>query len=194
MWCMHEWNRFASARLREALVFMPVNLVVGIYPIRIWAWRDGLRRISFGMFPIVRYIGYAVFSRNGVNCVLSVETRSGMMVAPGRWDSSDSCYTESVGIVCGVLVAHLYHPPPVTCMHLIIDAGCASRARIMPLRSEDKIPHKLRITIKRADAFNNIPAVKFKVLASNDKFLAPEGRSPRQFVVNDIVQFVYRAV
>ena len=97
-------------------------------------------------------------------------------------------------MVCGVLVAHLYHLPPVTHMHLIIDAGCVFRARIMPLWSEDKIPHKSRITIKRADAFNNIPAVKFKVLASNEKHLAPEGRLPRQFVVDDIIQLFYRAV
>ena len=63
---------------------MPVSLVTGMLPTRMWAWRDGLLHMSFGMFLIVTYIGYAVLSQKCVSCVSSEETRIGMMVAPGR--------------------------------------------------------------------------------------------------------------
>src|ERR1700761_5652691 len=53
----------------------------------ICARRDGFRRISLGMFPMVRYTGYALFPRKRVNCVLSDEIMRGITVAPGRCSS-----------------------------------------------------------------------------------------------------------
>jgi len=37
------------------------------------------------------------------------------------------------------------------------------------------------------DTFYNVTVVKLKALASNDEFLASEGRVPRQFVVDDVI-------
>ena len=39
--------------------------------------------MSFGMFPIVKYTGYAVLLPNNVICVQSVDIIKGTMVAPG---------------------------------------------------------------------------------------------------------------
>jgi hypothetical protein len=59
-----------------------------------WVCRDGFRRSSFGMFPIVRYTGYAVLVPNTTTQVLSEEMKSGMIVTPGNFFSS-SFYTGS---------------------------------------------------------------------------------------------------
>ena len=72
----------ARAWHRVDLLLIPCSLVVGIYPIRSWAWSDGFQRIAFGMFPIVRYTRYACLSRKSVSCVLSDDTIKGMIVAP----------------------------------------------------------------------------------------------------------------
>jgi hypothetical protein len=59
------------------------NLDVGRYARRTYARREGLRRISFGIFPMVMYTGYAALFPNIVSWVLSEERRIGMIVAPG---------------------------------------------------------------------------------------------------------------
>ena len=42
-------------------------------------------------FPIVMYKGYALLFQNKVNCVLSVDSKIGITVAPGHSCSSTSC-------------------------------------------------------------------------------------------------------
>jgi hypothetical protein len=42
------------------------------------------------MFPMVKYTGYAILSRNMVSCVLSEDNMTGMIVAPGCRDSRDT--------------------------------------------------------------------------------------------------------
>jgi hypothetical protein len=65
------------------LLVMCSSFVVGRYLTSICALREGCRRISFGRFPIVMYIGYAAFFRNIVTLVLSDESRMGIIVVPG---------------------------------------------------------------------------------------------------------------
>ena len=50
---------------------------------QICVWCDGFRQICFGMFPMVRYTGYAGLPWKSVNWVLSVERMTGMTVVPG---------------------------------------------------------------------------------------------------------------
>ena len=81
--------------------------------------------------------------------------------------------------ICQVVITHLYCPPPVTHIYLIIDAGCAFSASIMALWGKYKILRELRITKEGPDAFYDIPGVKFKVFISDVKCPASEGRVPR---------------
>src|SRR6267154_6013587 len=83
---MHVWNRFAKVRQRAASLVIAANFVVGICPMSNWAWRDGFRRMSLQMLPIVRYIGYAILLRKCISRVLSEEIMRGTTVAPGLRD------------------------------------------------------------------------------------------------------------
>jgi len=92
------------------------------------------------------------------------------------------------------LIAYLDRPPPVTCVHLIIDMTCVFRVHIMPLWGEGEILPKFGIAVERSDAFYDIPAVELKMFISNDELLALEGRPPRQFVINNFIQLFGRAI
>jgi len=92
------------------------------------------------------------------------------------------------------LIAYLDHLPPVTCVHLIIDATRAFRVCIMLLWGEGEILPKFGITIEQSDAFYDIPAVELKMFISDDELLALEGRPPRQFVINNFIQLFGHAI
>ena len=50
-----------------------------------WVRREGFRRMSFGMLPIVMYTGYALFVPKSTTLVLSDERITGMIVIPGNF-------------------------------------------------------------------------------------------------------------
>jgi hypothetical protein len=58
----------------------------------------------------------------------------------------------------------------------------------MPLRCKHEILHKLGVAIKRSDAIYDVSVVELKALISDDELPASEWRTPRQFVVNYVVQ------
>ena len=59
------------------------------------------------------YTGYACFPPKMVSCVLSVDTISGIIVAPGCHDSRDPWLYSSVWELKGSCIVHLYRPPPI---------------------------------------------------------------------------------
>lgn len=121
--CIQPWYRLAIAQHRPAWFARPFNLVVGMYPSRTWAWREGLQQIFFRMFPIVRYTGYAVLLPKCVNCVLSEEMMSRTTVAPRLvfWESS--AWNNQVLVQC---IPHLEWCAPVLPTTSLL---CASRCR-----------------------------------------------------------------
>ncbi len=82
---------------------------------------------------------------------------------------------------------HLYRPPPVTSVHLVIDTARSLGISIVPLWGIDKITREFRVTEEGPDAWYNFAIMKLKVFTSNGKVLTLKGGAPRQRLVNNVV-------
>jgi hypothetical protein len=74
---------------------------------------------------------------------------------------------------------YLYYPPPVACVHLVIDTAGAFATCVVSLRGEHQMICKPHITIKSLDALHGIPNVEFELLIPNLKLLEFERWSAR---------------
>src|SRR5260221_1799610 len=115
------------------------------------------------------------------------------MVAPGCRDSRDSWLCLSVWEVNRFRIAHLYRPPPITCIHLTVYPLCLLIVHIVPLRGKNQVPCELWISIDRADAIQDIPKMKLEVFVSNENVLTLERWAARQ-IIDDRVEIVYGMV
>ena len=140
----------------------------------IWPQHDSFRQISFGIFPMVMYTGYAIFPPKTVSCVLSMDTISGMTVTPGCSDSSNSWLCSSVQRLDKFCVAYLYGPPPITCIHVAIHSLHSLIIHVVLLWSKSQVLHKLRISIDCADTIQDVAKMKLKAFISNVDLLALE--------------------
>ena len=138
---------------------------------------------------MVMYTGYAVFPLKRVSRVLSVDKMSGIMVAPGRCDSSKSCFRSSVQKLKEYRVSHLCGPPPITRIHLVVHPLRSLTVDIVSLGSKNQIPRKFRISIERADTLHSISKMKLKFFIPNANVLALERWAARQ-IVDDRIEFV----
>src|ERR1700677_445659 len=79
-----SWNNLWFRTLCSCLVIcLRLILSTERYPMRTHACLEGLRLMLLGIFPSMRYTGYADFPPvNCVNCVLSVTMITGESVAP----------------------------------------------------------------------------------------------------------------
>src|SRR5258708_1083356 len=91
-----------------------------------------------------------------VSRVLSVDTMSGTIVAPGHCDSSNSWLRSSVPKLKEYHVTHLYRPPPITCIHLTVHPLHLLTVHIVSLGSKNQIPCKFRIAVDCADGMQGV--------------------------------------
>ena len=63
---------------------------------------------------------------------------------------------------------HLYRPPPVPSVHLIIDVGCLCVIGEMSLWGKDKVVFELQITKKCLDTRQNLVTVEFEVFTPHN--------------------------
>jgi len=80
---MQLWYNSLFASINVALFFslaMPSN--TGKYATRIYAFREYVRRTTFGKLPIVIYNGYAFWRPSVFKCVSSIPKINGTIVAP----------------------------------------------------------------------------------------------------------------
>jgi len=63
---------------------------------------------------------------------------------------------------------HLYRPPPVPSIHLIIDVGCLHVIGEMSLWGKDKVVFELWITEKCLDTRQNLVTVEFEVFTPHN--------------------------
>jgi len=123
---------------------------------------------------MVMYIGYAILPPKTVSWVLSVDTMSGSTVAPGRHDSSNSWLCLLVQKLKHFCVAHLYRPPPITCIHLAIHLLHLPIAHIVVLWSKNQVLHELGISIDHTDTIQDVTKMKLETFISNVNVFALE--------------------
>ena len=63
---------------------------------------------------------------------------------------------------------HLYRPPPVPSVHLIIDTACPLIVSEMSLWGKDKVILELRIPEKHFETRDNLATVKFEMFTTHD--------------------------
>jgi hypothetical protein len=87
---------------------------------------------------------------------------------------------------------YLYHPPPIACVHLIIDAAPGLVTCILSLWGEHQMFRKFRIAVKSPNTLHNVPAIEFELFISDLELLELERGPAGQFAVNDVIEFVDR--
>jgi len=131
---------------------------------------------------MVIYTGYACFPPKMVGCVLSVDTMSSIIVAPGRRDSRDPWLHSSVWELEVSYIAHLYRPPPIACIQFAIYSLCSLTVHIVSLRGKDQVLCKFGISIDQADTKQDVPKMKLKGFVSNKDVQCLEWWVARQII------------
>ena len=85
---------------------------------------------------------------------------------------------------------YLYCPPPIPCVHLIIDMGAAFLTCIVLLWGKYQMICKLRIAVKSLNRLQKVPAIEFQLLGSDLELLALESRAAWQVAVDKVIEFV----
>jgi hypothetical protein len=65
---------------------------------------------------------------------------------------------------------------------------------VVALRRKHQVTRELGITVDAPNTLQYITEIELEGVISNDQVLALERRAPRQLVVDDIVQFLRRAI
>ena len=144
--------------------------------------------MSFGMFPIVIYTGYACFPPKTVSWVLSVDTMISSMVAPGCRDSSNLWFYVSVWKLNQISIAHLCRPPPITCIHLTVYLPHSLIIHIVFLRGKNQVLGKFGITVDRMNTRQDVLEMELKFFISKFHVLALEWWAAMQ-TINDRIKF-----
>ena len=132
---------------------------------------EPFRRVSFSIFPNVRYTGHACLSPwKRVNLVLSDARIMGAIVAPGgSFSYCQSTSAISDGTKHYILRdseenAHLCVPPPIPCPHLIVNPSLALFVKKLQLGFIPKLLSKQRIPDEFANALNRVSSPQFNLL------------------------------
>lgn len=133
--------------------------------------------MSFGMFPIVMYTGYTDFPQNDVTSVLSDETWTGMMVAPGVSFSTAFCVRGELRNIACFPISHgadLNVPPPLPSMHIGVNPEGHVGINVVSLRFEFEIWCKIVTAKDFCDAIESVPVEDFEGFTINCDLLSLE--------------------
>ena len=86
--------------------------------------------------------------------------------------------------------AYLGCPPPLPSVHVKVDTNFTCLISVVLLRSKEKQRRKLRISVKRPDALQDVSEIDFECFTSNKNLVTLELRSRRgKLVINDGIEF-----
>jgi len=85
---------------------------------------------------------------------------------------------------------HLYRPPPVSSVHLIINEACLRGVGVVVLWGKDEIMCKLGVAKESPDTHNNVTIMELEVFTSNNEILALKWGGTRQLLVNEVVKLL----
>ena len=131
---------------------------------------------------MVMYTGYACFPPKMVSCILSVDTMSSIIVAPGRCDSRDPWLHSSVWELEVSYIAHLYRPPPIAHIQFAVYSLCSLMVHIVSLGGKDQVLREFGISIDRADTKQDVLKMKLKGFMSDKNVQCLEWWVARQIV------------